>query len=70
MGVNGAQSKIFELMRRVRKKEFRKRLAGRCEFSLSPGSKIALSFFSLVIPAKKPTAKKVNAINNKLLRCT
>ena len=39
-------------------------------FNLSPGSQIALTFFSHVIPAKKPTAKKVNATNNKLLRCT
>jgi len=70
MGFEGAQSKMFELMRRVRRKEFRKRLAGRCMLSLSPRSQIALKFFSTVIPAKKPIAKKVNAINNKLLRTT
>lgn len=70
MGLQGAQSRIFELMKRIRQKEFRKRVQGKCMFNLSPGSSIALSFFNSIMPAKKPAAAKVNAVNNKQLRST
>jgi hypothetical protein len=52
-------------MRRIRQKEFRKRAQGKCMFSLNPKSQIALSFYTTVLPAKKPTPLKVNAVNNK-----
>ena len=39
-------------------------------FNVSPGSQIGLSFFSTIIPAKKPSIQKVNAVNNKQLRST
>ena len=32
LGIDGAQSRIFELMRRIRQKEFRKRAQGKCLF--------------------------------------
>ena len=70
MGIDGAQTRIFELMKRIKQKEFRKRAQGKCMFNLSPGSQIALSFYSQVMPAKKPTAAKVNIANNKQLRST
>lgn len=57
-------------MKRIRQKEFKKRTLGKCLFNLSPGSQIGLSFFSTIIPAKKPSIQKVNAINNKQLRST
>ena len=65
LGIEGAQSRIFELMKRIRQKEFKKRTIGKCMFNISPGSQIGLSFFSTIIPAKKPNVQKVNAINNK-----
>lgn len=70
LGIDGAQSRIFELMRRIRQKEFRKRAQGKCLFALNPKSQIALSFYSTILPAKKPTPQKVNAVNNKQLRST
>ena len=39
-------------------------------FNISPGSQIALSFFSTIMPSKKPNQQKVNALNNKQLRST
>lgn len=36
LGIDGAQSRIFELMRRIRMKEFRKRAQGKCLFALNP----------------------------------
>ena len=38
MGIDGAQTRIFELLKRIKQKEFRKRAQGKCMFSLSPGS--------------------------------
>jgi len=70
LGIEGAQSRIFELMKRIRQKEFKKRTIGKCMFNVSPGSQIALSFFSSIIPAKKPGIQRVNAVNQKQLRST
>jgi len=36
-------------MRRIRQKEFKRRAQGKCMFALTPGSSIALSFFSTVL---------------------
>jgi ATP-dependent DNA helicase 2 subunit 1 len=38
MGIDGAQTRIFELLKRIKQKEFRKRAQGKCMFNLSPGS--------------------------------
>ena len=70
LGIEGAQSRIFELMKRIRQKEFKKRTIGKCMFNLSPGSQIGLAFFSTIIPAKKPSIQRVNSVNNKQLRST
>lgn len=67
LDVEGAQSRLFELMKRIRQKEFKKRTQGKCMFEISGGTKIGLSFFTTIMPAKKPGAKKVNKENNKPL---
>ena len=58
LGIEGAQSRINDLMKRIRQKEFRKRTQGKCMFNLSPGSQIALSFFSTIMPSKKPNTSQ------------
>ncbi|CDW84185.1 ku p70 dna helicase [Stylonychia lemnae] len=70
LGIQGTQSRISELMKRIRMKEFRKRTQGKCLFNLTPKAQIALSFFTTVMPTKKPGASKVNAANNKQLKST
>ena len=70
LGLEGAKSRISELMKRIRQKEFMKRVQGKCLFKLSPMSEIGLSFFSTIMPTKKPSAAKVNAVNNKQLKST
>ena len=67
LNVEAAQSRLGELMKRIRQKEYKKRIQGKCMFEISKGTKIGLSFFTTVIQARKPTAKKVNAMNNKML---
>lgn len=57
-------------MKRLRQKEFRKRTQGKCLFSITPKAQVALSFYTTVLPAKKPNATKVNAVNNKPLKST
>jgi hypothetical protein len=39
-------------------------------FEISKGTKLSMSFFTPVMHAKKPSAKKVNAVNNKPLQST
>jgi hypothetical protein len=39
-------------------------------FNLTPKAQIALSFYTTIMPTKKPNAAKVNAVNNKQLRST
>jgi len=39
-------------------------------FEISGATSIGMSFFTTVMPAKKPGAKKVNAANNKPLKAT
>lgn len=68
LGIEGANSKMYELTRRIRQKEFKRRAQGKCMFALTPGSSISLSFYSTVLQAKKPAPRKVNAENNKELR--
>ncbi len=68
--VEGTRNRMGELMKRIRQKEFRKRTQGKCLFSLTPKSQIALSFYTTVLPTKKPNAVKINAVNNKPLKST
>lgn len=70
LGIEGTQNRMTELMKRIRQKEFRKRTQGKCLFSLTPKAQVALSFYTTIMPAKKPGASKVNATNNKQLRST
>ena len=70
LNVEEAQSRLFELMKRIRQKEFKKRTQGKCLFEISGGTSIGMSFFTTVMPAKKPGAQKVNAQNNKPLQST
>ena len=70
LGIQGSQNRMGELMKRIRQKEFKKRALGKCQFNLSPGAAIGLSFFNTIIQARKPIAAKVNAVNNKQLRGT
>jgi len=70
LDIEGAQTRLFELMKRIRQKEYRKRTQGKCDFQISNGTSIGLNFFTTVMPAKKPTAVKVNAANNQLLKAT
>lgn len=62
--------KVLELMTRIRQKEFKKRTLGKCFFELTLNTKIALNFYGHVMPTKKPSAIKVNAVNNKRLKAT
>ena len=70
LNLDGTEHRMFELMKRIRQKEFKKRIQGKCNFKISNGTSIALSFFTTVMPARKPGAKKVNQTNNKLLKPT
>jgi len=54
--LEGTKSRIGELMKRIRQKEFRKRTQGKCLFSITPKSQIALAFYTTVLPTKKPNA--------------
>jgi len=68
--IQNTHNRISELMKRIRQKEFRKRIQGKCLFNITPKSQIALSFFTTVMPTKKPAAAKVNLENNKPLKST
>jgi hypothetical protein len=70
LGIEGTHSRITELMKRLRQKEFRKRTQGKCLFSITPKAQVALGFYTTIMPAKKPNAAKVNAVNNKPLKST
>jgi hypothetical protein len=70
LDVEGAQTRLFELMKRIRQKEFKKRIQGKCKFEISKGAAISMSFFTTIMPARKPAARKVNAVNNKPLKAT
>ena len=63
-------NRLSDLSKRIMQKEYQKRTQGKLSFEISKGTKIALSFYTPVIKARKPGAKKVNAENNKLLQAT
>lgn len=62
IGMDGANLKIFELFKRLRQKETRKRTQGRCMFNLSPNSQIGLAFYNTIMPAKKTDDSKSKLI--------
>lgn len=70
LNIDAAQSRLFELTKRIRQKEFKKRTQGKCMFEISNGTKIGMSFFTTIMQARKPAAKKVNAANHKPLQAT
>lgn len=70
LDVQGAQTRLFELMKRIRQKEFKKRIQGKCQFEIAGGASIGMSFFTTVMPAKKATAVKVRARDHKPLKTT
>lgn len=70
LDVEAAHLRLHELMKRIRQKEFKKKIQGKCNLEITNNCKIGLSFFTVVMPARKPTMKKVNAENNKPLQST
>ena len=42
---NFAEGRLDDLMKRIKQKEFKRRVKGKCEFEISKDTKIALSFF-------------------------
>lgn len=68
--IQTTQNRLSELMKRIRQKEFRKRVQGKCLFSITPKSQVAFSFYTTVMPAKKPAAARVHLANNKPLKST
>jgi ATP-dependent DNA helicase 2 subunit 1 len=68
--LDNSHLKVLELSKWIRQKEFKKRTLGKCTFSLSPNMNIGFSFFNLVKSVTKPSAKFVNAANNKQLETT
>ena len=53
LNLDGTEHRMFELMKRIRQKEFKKRIQGKCNFKISNGTSIALSFFTTEIVASK-----------------
>jgi ATP-dependent DNA helicase 2 subunit 1 len=55
-----AYLRVQDLSKRIRLKEFRKRILGKCLFSVTPKMKVGLKFFNLTKQTKKPAAKFLN----------
>jgi hypothetical protein len=70
LDVEAAHLRIQELMKRIRQKEYRKKIQGKCTFEITKGCKIGLNFFTMIMQARKPAVKQVNAENNQLLQPT
>jgi len=49
VGLHGTEMRIGELMKRIRQKEHRKRIQGKCLFAISPETSIGLKFYTTVI---------------------
>jgi ATP-dependent DNA helicase 2 subunit 1 len=69
-GFDGVSAKLGELMNRIRQKEFRKRTLGRCMFSITPKTEIAIRVYNMIHPAKKPSAAFIDSETNKPLKST
>eukprot|EP00743_Colponemidia_sp_Colp-15_P002621 GILK01002839.1.p1 GENE.GILK01002839.1~~GILK01002839.1.p1 ORF type:complete len:631 (-),score=167.71 GILK01002839.1:47-1906(-) len=67
LAVNGS-TKVEELTRKIRQKEFKKRAVGKVNFAISPNMEIAVRFFSMIQEAKKPNPIQLEAKSNKPLK--
>ena len=61
-------SRFEELVKRIRQKEFRKRVLGKTVFHLCPQMKVGVSVYNLLQTAKKPPASFMDARVNKPLK--
>eukprot|EP01017_Pseudomicrothorax_dubius_P017726 TRINITY_DN1989_c0_g1_i5.p1 TRINITY_DN1989_c0_g1~~TRINITY_DN1989_c0_g1_i5.p1 ORF type:complete len:478 (+),score=131.50 TRINITY_DN1989_c0_g1_i5:857-2290(+) len=68
--INDASTKISQLSVRIKQKEFKKRVLGRCDFHLSPELKMGIRFYTMIHHTKKPYPVKLDAKSNKLLKST
>jgi len=60
-------TKIMEISRRIRQKEYKKRILGRAFFQIAPEMKFGIKFYTMIIKAKKPTSVPLDAKTNKRL---
>ena len=63
-----AYSRLQDLSKRIRLKEFRKRVLGKWLFSVTSKMRVGLKFFNLTKTTKKPNAHFVNKNTNKELK--
>lgn len=52
--------RVQDLSKRIRLKEFKKRVLGKCLFSVTPKMKVGLKFYNLTKQTKKPIARFIN----------
>ena len=55
-----AYFRVQDLSKRIRQKEFKKRVQGKWLFSISPSMNVGLKFFNLIKKTMKPNAKHLN----------
>jgi len=60
--------RVQDLSKRIRLKEFKKRVLGKCLFSVTSKMKVGLKFFNLIKQTKKPCAKFINKDTNKQVK--
>ena len=61
-------SKIMDLSKRMRAKEFKKRTLGTVNFELGENFKVSFSMYCLINQVRKPNGVFLYAKNNKLLK--
>lgn len=61
LDVDGALTKLGELSERIKQREFKKRVTGKCSLEVTAGKKIALSFYSTVMKARRPAGVTIHA---------
>lgn len=66
--LENAYLRIQDLSKRIRLKEFKKRVLGKCMFSVTGKSNVGLKFYNLTKTTKKPTAKFINKTTGKELK--
>jgi ATP-dependent DNA helicase 2 subunit 1 len=60
--------RIQDLSKRIRLKEFKKRVLGKCMFSVTNNMNVGLKFYNLTKMTKKPSAKFINKTTGKELK--
>lgn len=60
--------RIQDLSKRIRLKEFKKRVLGKCMFSVTNNMRVGLKFYNLTKMTKKPSAKFINKSTGKELK--